>query len=184
MMCSARWAWLLLGLPLTACETASSAVGQRCPNWREAMRRAEAIAGCDAHHRGDPNNRCQAALKRCRGGCDICQFLGRGNRLEADAYVADEDEWAPITRVPPDATRPNGYDGLRAKVDGAWFGRQFKFNWHLCNAPAFADVLAPTIAHEAMHECISVNPPGILDRGFFPPPGCAAEDLENVCSGK
>jgi hypothetical protein len=180
----ARGSLLAMGMLLAACGTAKSGMGQQCPNWKEAMRKAERIAGCDAHHRGDPNNRCQAALKRCKGGCDICQFLGSGNRLEADSYVADQDEWAPITRVPIESRHLNGYDGIRAKAEAGAASRLYKFNWQLCNDAGFVDVLAPTIAHEAMHACVLVSFPGILDAKLVPPPGCSAEELENACVGK
>lgn len=173
--------WLLLALILTACGSARNSLAQ-CPNWGAGQRRAEIIAACGAGDRGDPKSRCQRALKRCRGGCDICQFLGSSNGL--DAYVADKDEWGPIKRVPTSKDEPNGYKGTRAMQDGGWFRRQYKFNWYLCNQEDFIDVLGATIAHEAMHECISVNPPGILDNRFAPPPGCSAEDLENICVGK
>lgn len=184
MKSAARWAWLLLGLLLTACGTTSSAVAARCPNWKEAMHRAEAIAGCDAHHRGDPNNRCQAALKRCKGGCDICQFLGDRNQLELNSYVADEDEWPAVRRVSMNRRYINGYEGTRAKSEPGVVSRQYKFNWHLCHEPAFVDVLASTIDHESMHGCAAVNFPGIFDKGLSPPQGCSAEELENTCVGK
>lgn len=187
-MSHARWSLLVLGLPLIACEaTTKGSLIDQCPNWNEAMRRAERLAGCDAHHRGDPNNRCQAALKQCMGGCDICQFLGSGNRFESDAFIAEKDEpqWGLVTRVPIDREHLNGYGGgKRGAVEVGLFSRRFKFNWHLCNDSSFVDVLASTIDHEATHACIEVNPPGILDKGFFPPPDCSAEELENICVGK
>jgi hypothetical protein len=175
-----RWGLLLIGLLLAGCGTARSGLAD-CPNWRAAVRGAQVIAGCDARLHGAPESKCQAALRRCQGGCDICRFLG-GDGL--DAYVADEDEWAPIERVAMSKDSPNGYDGIRAKQDPGLFRRRYKFNWHLCHQVSFVDVLARTIAHEAMHECVAVNPPGIFDKRFSPPPGCSAEELENICVGR
>jgi hypothetical protein len=178
----ARWGLLLLGFLLAACGTARSGVAG-CPYWADALRRAQEIAACDASHRGDPKSRCQAAIRRCKGGCDICQFLKPGG---LGAYVADKDEenWGPIERVPMSDTNPNGYKGLRAWQDPGLLSREYKFNWYLCNMAGWSGVLGETIVHEAMHECIAVSPPGILDDRLFPPSGCSAEDLENICVGK
>lgn len=173
-----RWS-LLMGLLSTACGTTRSSGD--CPNWKAAMRGAQKIAACDASFRGNPKSRCQLALKRCKGGCDVCQFL-RDEGL--DAYAADKDEWPPIERVPFSRNEPNGLKGTRAQQMGGLFGRRYKFNWYLCHDDALVSVLAQTIVHEAMHECIAVNPPGILDLKFEPPPGCSAAELENACVGK
>lgn len=79
---------------------------------------------------------------------------------------------------------PNGYDGMRATEEVGAFRRQYKFNWYLCNEFDQIDVLAETIAHEAMHQCVEVTPPGILDKKFSPPIECSAQALENICVGK
>jgi hypothetical protein len=179
MMSGARW--LLLGFLLTGCGSMRSSVAG-CPNWEAALRRAERIADCDADHRGNPDSKCQRALKRCKGGCDICQFLGTSDGLTA--YVADKGKWAPIKRVPMSSQALNGYDGTRAQQHGGLFRRSYELNWYLCNKDDFVDVLGETIVHEAMHECIAMSPPGILDWTYKPPPGCSAEELENACVGK
>lgn len=101
-------------------------------------------------------------------------------------YVADKDEenWGPVERVPMSDTHPNGYKGTRALQDPGLLIREYKFNWYLCNTPGSSGVLGETIVHESMHECLAVNPPGILDDRLFPPLGCSAQDLENICVGK
>ena len=98
--------------------------------------------------------------------------------------VAGEEEWAPITRVPIDSAHLNGYDGIRAKQVVGLFSREYKFNWYLCADKNLGDVLASTIVHEAMHACASVSVPGIFDYRFPHPPGCSAEELENVCASR
>jgi len=98
--------------------------------------------------------------------------------------VADEDQWAPVTRVPISSAAPNGYEGIRAAEEITLFSRMYRFNWYLCNEGGFQDVLASTIIHESMHACGSVGPQKILDRRFELRPGCSAEELENVCAGK
>jgi hypothetical protein len=99
--------------------------------------------------------------------------------------VADQEEWAPIKRVPISRDALNGYDGRRCEVEPGVFARNYKFNWYLCNDRNFMDVLASTIVHEAMHECASVQWPGILDdRSPAHPGACSAETLENLCVGK
>lgn len=144
---------------------------------------ARRIASCDEHHRARPESRCVAAIKKCPGGCDICQFLG--GRDELKMTVAGEDEWAPIRRVPASRNTLNGYDGRRCEPEPGLFSRTYKFNWHLCNDKDFVDVLASTIVHEAMHECVSLQWPGILDDRVPTPPGaCSAEELENICAGR
>lgn len=180
-MNATRRSLILLGVLLAACETTRSGLAD-CPNWFAAERKAGIIAACDASHHGDPKSRCQMALKRCRGGCDICQFLGTAKRL--DAYVADKAEWGPIRRVAMSDRAPNGYDGMRATEEVGAFRRQYKFNWYLCNEFDQIDVLAETITHEAMHQCFEVTPPGILDKKFAPPIECSAQALENICVGK
>jgi len=142
---------------------------------------AREIAACDGHNRAKPDSQCVAAIKRCPGGCDICQFLGGPDELRIE--VAGPDEWAPVTRVPIDENNLNGYKGDRAKHTGI-INRMYKFNWYLCHEQGWDDVLASTIVHESMHSCASVNMPGIADYKLHPPPGCSAEELENVCAGK
>jgi len=91
---------------------------------------------------------------------------------------------APITRVPKDGKHLNGYSGNRAIQEPGVFSRTYKLNWHLCTDSRFTDVLASTLVHESMHECVSVRPPGIFDKWWNPPPGCSAEELEDVCAAK
>jgi hypothetical protein len=170
-----------VALAMTACGTMRSAA-ERCPNWNPALSAAQALVPCDRQNRAEPGSECLAALLRCEGGCDVCQFLGGPGELEIT--IADEDEWAPITRVPIDSENPNGYRGKRARQEPGFFSRTYKLNWHLCTDRAFVDVLASTLVHEAMHECVSVRPPGIFDHWIHPAPGCSAEELENVCVAK
>jgi len=176
-----RFVLLLLSCLACACGTLRSGL-ERCPNWPAALGMARKIAACDDRHRARPDSRCVVAIKKCEGGCDICQFLGGPDKLRMT--VADEGEWAPIKRVPISSGALNGYDGRRCQPVGL-FTRKYKFNWQLCNDTDFTDVLASTIVHEAMHECVSVHWPGILDDRVPTPPGaCSAEELENSCVGK
>jgi hypothetical protein len=165
---------------LTACGMVRSGRAH-CPNWARALSMARDIASCDGNNRAKPDSQCVAALMRCQGGCDICQSLGGPRELKV--VVADEDEWAPIKRVPISSRNPNGYDGIRCKPVGL-FNREYKLNWQLCNDKDATDVLASTILHEAMHECVSVQWPGILDSRVTTPAGCSAEELENRCVGR
>jgi hypothetical protein len=142
---------------------------------------AREIAACDGHNHARPDSKCVAAIKQCRGGCDICQFLGGPDELKIE--VADPDEWAPITRVPVEEKNPNGYSGIRAKHTGI-ISRMYKFNWYLCHEQGWDDVLASTIVHESMHSCAAVNMQGIDDHRLKPPRGCSAEELESVCAEK
>ena len=153
----------------------------RCPLWPVAQERAQAIAGCDANLRGDPSSRCQVALRKCKGGCDICQLLGGVDELVA--FSAGKDEWPPVQRVPISSECPNGYLGTRATQVPGMLDPSYKFNWHLCHNASFIDMFAETIVHESMHSCASINPPGILDLRFFPPRNCSAEILEKECVG-
>ena len=170
-----------LALAMTACGTTRSAA-ERCPNWKPALSAARALVPCDDRNRAEPGSKCLAALLRCEGGCDVCQFLG--GPAELKITVADEDEWAPISRVPKDSLHLNGYDGVRAAQEPGIFNRTYKLNWHLCTENRLTDILASTLVHEAMHECVSVRPPGIFDHKLRPPPSCSAEELENVCAAK
>lgn len=164
------------------CGTLRSNV-ELCPNWERALPEARKIAGCGDHDQAAPDSRCVAAIMQCRGGCDICRFLG--GRDEIKIQVADKDEWAPIARAPIDELHRNGYDGVRAREEVGIFSRTYKLNWHLCNDDNCLDILASTIVHEAMHACAPLNRPGILDyRLKLSSPGCSAEELEYVCASK
>jgi hypothetical protein len=174
-------AWLPCVLLVAGCGTVRSNA-EICPGWKSALPQARRIAACDGHNRAEPGSRCVGAIKRCLGGCDICQFLGGPDELKIT--VADEDEWAPIQRAPISTEHRNGYKGIRAHQDPGIFRRTYKFNWFLCNDKDCIDILASTIVHEAMHECVSVNPPGIFDWKWHVPVGCSAEELENVCVQK
>ena len=181
--CREGW-WLVLAVACAACAgcgTVRSNV-ELCPSWERALPQARKIAACDSHNRAEPGSKCVAAIKRCLGGCDICQFLVEPDKLKI--AVADPDEWAPIERVPIDEKHLNGYKGTRARQQPGVFSRTYKFNWYLCHDNECLDILASTIVHEAMHECVAVNPPGIVDRDWQAPVGCSSEELENVCAPK
>jgi len=74
----------------TACGTVRTAA-ERCPNWKPALSAAQAIVPCDSSHHAEPGSKCLAALLRCEGGCDVCQFLGGPDELKIT--LAGEDEW-------------------------------------------------------------------------------------------
>ncbi|WP_232537425.1 RHS repeat-associated core domain-containing protein [Cystobacter fuscus] len=156
----------------------------KCSNWKAAEWLAQKWAGC-AGTSGDKNCKCQEALAKCNGGCDICAILATGTGPEA--LFQDLGELKP-TRT----NDPSGYDGKRAResIHFVTGERSYSMNERMCNDSAYIPALASTLIHEASHACAIVNNgKGLRDRNTLPgmldPPtaGCAAVDIEAACKG-
>jgi hypothetical protein len=110
---------------------------KECPVWADALLIAQYMAGCSPDWVADPARRCQAAIRQCSPGCDICQNLKPGEGPDA--------EFQSLTQ-PRQGTKYAGTGG--PYLCGGFttrFDRRF--------ACRDATQLAKIMVHESTHAC-------------------------------
>lgn len=145
--------------------------GPDCSTWYTALKKALETAGCAGTKCNDiAHNHCQARINSCTKGCDICQILAPGEGPEGTF-----DNRGQLTR------KNNEVSGDRA--NSGFGGSSTSFNNQMCKDPSWADVLASTIIHEALHHCNGGHGKGISDYAEPGESGCSANSLERYCTG-
>jgi hypothetical protein len=136
---------------------------KECPVWSQALLIARQMAGCSEDYVGDPAQKCQAAIRKCSPGCDVCRNLKPGSGPDAT--------FGP-TRQPRGETcyantwGPGFFAGYDTKFDQRF----------ICTD---ARLLAKVMIHESVHACRAAG--GTIDlRDEQEPfrlgrPGCYAD---------
>jgi hypothetical protein len=111
---------------------------KECQHWTAALSMARRMAGCaDNYTCLDPSQKCQAAIRRCSPGCDVCKSLKPGQGPNSDFGAV---------RQPSHGT---GY--AATKGPGLFGGYDTRFDQsHVCSNAA---LLAKVMIHEAVHAC-------------------------------
>lgn len=136
--------------------------------WSKALPIARQMAGCSEDYVGDPEQKCQAAIRKCSPGCDVCR------NLKPDAG--------------PDAVfrpTPQPHQGVcHARTWGPGFFGGYDTTFDSRMACSDANLLARVMVHEAAHACHAAG--GATDlydtydtlrRGT---PGCYSQDVTPV----
>jgi hypothetical protein len=145
---------------------------KECPKWSEALPIARQMAGCSTDYVGDPAHKCQALIRKCSPGCDVCRSLkpGQGPDAEFGSVLQPRGETAYAT-----TSGPYLFGGYDTRFDQV----------HVC---ADAVLLAKVMLHESTHACraaggaVDIYDHGdVFDRGEE---GCHAEEIAPVREGK
>jgi hypothetical protein len=145
---------------------------EECPAWSKALRIAQQMAGCSESWVGDPAQKCQAAIRRCSPGCDVCRNLKPGQGPDTDFGSV---------------LQPPGLEAFaRTLGPGLCGGYDTRFDQkHACSD---AQRLAKVMIHEATHACrIAGGSVDLFDHGFpFQDSleGCHSEEVAPVTEGK
>lgn len=139
---------------------------EECPVWSAALPIARRMAGCSEAYVGDPAHKCQAIIRECSPGCDVCRNLkpGEGPDASFGSVIQPRDGPAYAGTVGP----------------GLFGGHYTTFDRvHVCDD---ATLLAKVMVHEAAHACRGAGGSKILydkKRDFFKlgAPGCYADEI-------
>ena len=145
---------------------------EECPAWSQALPLARGIAGCSEDYVGDPTQRCQAAIRKCSTGCDVCRNLKPGQGPDTDFGRV---------RQPPDGVS-------YAATDGPYLLGGYDTRFDRAHVCADAKWLADVMIHEATHACRAAGGDKDLydEKDFFDrgTPGCYAGDVAPFEGGR
>lgn len=140
--------------------------------WSKALPIARQMAGCSDDYVGDPANKCQAAIRRCSPGCDVCRNLKPGSG--PDAIFGQTRQPLP-EKCYASTWGPGFFGGYDTTFD-----RRFA-----CND---ARLLAKVMVHESTHACRAAGGTVYIydhsDVFRLGPEGCHAEELAPVQGDK
>jgi len=143
-----------------------TAPDKECPQWSAALLLARHMAGCSENYVGDPAHKCQAVIRRCSPGCDVCRNLkpGEGPDTTFGSVMQPSDGEAYAA-----TSGPGFFGGHDTTFDRA----------HAC---AHAPLLAKVMVHEGTHACRGAGGSKILydkKRDLFRlgTPGCYADEI-------
>ena len=119
---------------------------KECPQWSAALLVAGRMAGCSANYVGDPAHKCQAIIRKCSPGCDVCRNLKPGEGPDTD--------FGPVLQ-PRD-----GPAYARTIGPGLFGGHYTRFD--RSQACGSATLLAKVMVHEAAHACRAAGGSEIL----------------------
>ena len=110
---------------------------KECPQWSAALPIARRMAGCASDYVGDPTHPCQAIIRKCSPGCDVCRNLKPGEGPDSDFGSV----------IQP----PYGETFATTRGPGLFGGHDTRFDrTHVCHD---ATLLAKVMVHEAAHAC-------------------------------
>jgi len=138
---------------------------KECPQWDAALPIARRMAGCSADYVGDLAHKCQAIIRKCSPGCDLCRNLKPGDGPDTDfGSVLQPFDGPAYART----IGPGLFGGHYTRFDRV----------HACGN---AILLAKVMVHEAAHACRGAggsktlyDSDHILRLGS---PGCYAEQI-------
>lgn len=123
-----------------------------CPNWKAALDKALAAAGCPGVTPSPSASACKKLLP-----CDVCKILEDG--AWPTAFIVDFPmgklttkgavKWEPVEGTPPDATRGRPH----RDVPGAIPSGSMQLKRSLCHGPLNVNELAHAMFHESLHLC-------------------------------
>lgn len=136
---------------------------KECPVWSAALPIARKMAGCSGEYIGDPAQKCQAAVRRCSPGCDVCRNLKPGSGPDAVFGPAIQPRGR---RCYASTWGPGLFGGYDTTFDHRF----------ICSDPSR---LAKVMIHEATHACRGAGGlrdlPDYGDRFRPGTPGCFAD---------